>query len=228
MIIVNDDEHSLQIKFTDHTEEMITSQNSPYTVISEGEIPNIWSNIGKWAKQLTQKHQDEIGVPVITKGGDDKPPFMPLLEKTAKALVAGKGALSLTWQKGKPEYQIILKQGEKVLFEQLVKNRAIQLPELEFMPGEYQLLLSDGEQRQVTSFFTVVEKLPAYPLELTDESLASLSKPARLTVQALWLANQEEGKWLFEAYQQVAEVSKDNHFAQVLQKALGNGIILKP
>jgi len=153
--------------------------------------------------------------------------LIPLLDKTTKVLVAGKRTLSLTWQEGKPAYQITLKQGEKVLFEQSVKDREFQLPELEFMPGEYQLLLSDGEQRSVEHAFTVVEKLPAYPPELTDESLASLSKPARLTVQALWLANQEEGKWLFEAYQQVAEVSKDNHFAQVLQKALGNGIVLK-
>lgn len=229
LLIVNDDQHFLQIKLADNSLVKVTATQSPYLVTSKGEIPNIGVNLKNWFVGLTERHQEEVEATIIsTKGGSNQPPIMPLLEKTTKVLVAGKRALSLTWQKGKPAYQIILKQSEKVLFETSAKDREFQLSELEFMPGEYQLLLSDGEQRQVTSSFTVVEELPVYPPELTDESLASLSESARLTVQALWLANQEDGKWLFEAYQQVAEVSKDNHFAKVLKDALEKGIVLKP
>jgi hypothetical protein len=50
--------------------------------------------------------------------------------------------------------------------------------------------------------------------------------PEPLTLQMSWLASQAEGKWLFEAYQQLAEVSKDHHFARVLQNTLGNGVTL--
>lgn len=231
LIVINDDQHFLKIKLADNSVIKVTATQSPYIVTSKAEVPNIGGNFKNWFVGLTKRHQEEIQpVSISIKGGSSsQSPTIPLLEKTAKVLVAGKRALSLTWQKGTPEYKITLKQGEKVLFEKLVKDQEFQLPELEFTPGEYQVAIKDSEQRQVILSFTVIKELPpAYPQELTDKSLESLSKPVRLIVQALWLANQEEGKWLFEAYQRVAESSKDNHFAKVLQDTLGKGIVLKP
>lgn len=238
LLIVNDNKHSLKIRFANASEEVVNAQNSPYVVTAKGEVPTISGNIWAWATQLTRRQQREkvMAVDISTKGGDseghDQPPSMALLEprvgKLPKVLLAGKRALFLTWQQGKPDYQITLKQGDKILFEQTVTERVFQSSELDFKPGEYQVLLSDSEQRSVPYPFTVVDSLPAYPSELTDKNLASLSKSARVTLQALWLANQENEKWLFEAYQRVAEISKDHHFARVLQDALGDGTVLKP
>jgi hypothetical protein len=232
MIVVNDDKHTLSIKLAD-TLVKVTAANSPYLVVSKGEVPTLWGNFKDWVTRLTQRHQDEVmAVSISSKGGSNQPPFMPLLEvKTVgstKVLVAGKRALSLTWKKGKPAYQLTLKQGDKTLFTQSVKEREFQLPELSFTPGDYQVSLSDNEQRQVEYSFTVVESLPTYPKELSADNLASLSASAWVTLQAMWLAEQEQGRWSLEAYQRVAEIAKEYHFARVLRDALGSGVVLKP
>lgn len=228
MIVVNDPKHFLLVKFADNSKETVMAKNSPYIVVSKGEVPSLWGNFKDWATQLTQRHQDEVtAVSISTKGGSNQSPIMPLLEvkteKSAKVLVAGKRALYLTWKKGKANYQLTLKQGDQTLFTQSVKERDFQLPELSFTPGDYQWSLSDSEARQVEYSFTVVDRLPIYPKELSDDSLASLSAAARLTLQAMWLAEQEQGRWSLEAYQRVAEIAKEYHFAEVLRQVLERG-----
>ncbi len=228
MIVVNDPKHSLLVKFADNSKETVMAKNSPYIVVSKGAVPSLWGNFKDWATQLTQRHQDEVtAVSISTKGGSNQSPIMPLLEvkteKSAKVLVAGKRALYLTWKRGRADYQLILKQGDQTLFTQSVKERDFQLPELSFTPGDYQWSLSDSEARQVEYSFTVVDRLPIYPKELSDDSLASLSAAARLTLQAMWLAEQEQGRWSLEAYQRVAEIAKEYHFAEVLRQVLERG-----
>jgi len=228
LIVVNDPKHSLLVKFADNSKETVTAKDSPYIVVSKGEVPSLWGNFKDWATRLTQRHQDEVtAVSISTKGGSNQSPIMPLLEvktgKSAKVLVAGKRALYLTWKKGKADYQLTLKQGDQTLFTQSVKEREVQWPELSFTPGDYQLSLSDSEARQVEYSFTVVDRLPIYPKELSDDSLASLSASARLTLQAMWLAEQEQGRWSLEASQRVAEIAKEYHFAEVLRQVLERG-----
>lgn len=225
ILVVNDDQHYLQIKLADNSSVKVTAAQSPYIVPAQGKIPSIFDNFKIWVGGLMTRHQEEVqAVSVSVRGSDgNKPPYMPLLEGESQVLVAGKRALFLTWKKGKPDYKITLKQGENTVFEQMVKNSNFQLPELELTPGPYRLLLSDAEQRPVDHAFTVVEKLPPYPPELTDERLASLSEPARLTVRTLWLAEQDNGKWMFEAYQHIAKVAPTFHFARVLRDKLETG-----
>jgi hypothetical protein len=230
LIVVNDNKHALSIQFADGSLVKVTAANSPYIVVSKGEVPSILGNLKSWVTWLTQRHQDEVmAVSIHTMGGSSQPPVMPLLEvktgEPAKMLVAGKRTLYLTWKKGKPAYQLVLKQGDKTLFTQSVKEREFQLPELSFTPGDYQVSLSDNKQRQVEYSFTVVESLPTYPKELSDDSLASLSASARQTVQAMWLAEQEKERWSFEAYQRVAGIAKEYHFAGVLREALRSGVL---
>jgi len=83
------------------------------------------------------------------------------------------------------------------------------------------IVRSNAENQMFTGGFRVVTAAP----ELTKPTALETTKlPADFlkTVQATWLATQEEGKWIFEAYQQAAELPEYRP-AILLKEVLARG-----
>ena len=233
LIVVNDHQHFLQIKFADRSEEKITFEKSPYLVKSRGNIPSVRNNLERWVKIFTGALQEDVmAVSVSTLGGGSQLLVMPLIKtrtgEPTKVLIEGKRELKLAWKGGKKDYRLVIQQDGKTLHALSTTEKQIKLPELLFTRGNYQLLLSDAEQHQVEYSFTVVgrESLPDYPHELSDDILRDLPELARLTIRTMWLSEQDKGKWSLEAYQQIVSNSEKYRFAKLLCEALESGVAL--
>jgi|GEM_PF-999489 len=198
-----------------------------YTVHATGEVPTINNNLVSWLGQwLTQAHDNQLQQAVILRSrGETENTTAPLsITLLAKAkqeqqLVAGERLLYLTWHGGKAPFTVTLEHsGNAQVLATNIQTQWLRQT-VSLSPGKYQLLLQDTQTKAAVSYqFTVVAKLPAVsdqlgPVNLSGDNL-------RLVIQATWLANQEEGKWLWEAYQQVG-ILADNYLpARTLKTAL--------
>jgi hypothetical protein len=227
-IVVNKATPTIHLKFGDNEVVKVNYENSPYTVKSKGKVSSTRSNLWAWLKQVvTDWHEEELQTTVATintRGVGDAPPdisapYTHLLKKyRSRNLVAGTKPLYLAWGGGKAPYELTIKSaGKAVLILKGVQKKRIKTPIFSLMVGDYQLQIKDAGNRTADYLFTVVKSKPAYPKELLD---TSVSEATRLTAQATWLAAQKKKKWVFEAYQQIAELAERYPAARVVRHAL--------
>ena len=228
-ILVNKATPTIHLKLGDNEVVKVNYENSPYTVKSTGRVSSISSNLWAWVKQVvTDWHDEELQTTVVTvntKGvGDDTPPNISapntylLKKRQSRNLVAGTRALYLAWEGGKAPYELTIKSaGKALLILKGVQKKRIKTPDFSWMVGNYDLQIKDVGNRTADYIFTVVKSKPAYPKELLD---TSVPEATRLTAQATWLAAQKKKKWVFEAYQQIAELAEHYPAARVVRHAL--------
>ncbi len=201
-----------------------------YTVHATGEVPTINNNLVSWLGQwLTQANENQLQQAVIlrTRGETENTTTLPSITLLASApqeqqLIAGERLLELAWSGGKAPFTLTLAHAghAQVLATNLQTQWLRQTVSLS--PGKYQLLLQDAQIKGPISYqFTVVTKLPSMPDELSMVNLSA--NHLRLVIQSAWLANQDEGKWLWEAYQQVGMLADNYLSARTLKTALEQG-----
>ena len=145
---------------------------------------------------------------------------MPLL-KNAK-LLAGKRKLYLGWYGGKPPFkvQLLNKNGKKITSYNTIKQN-IHFLKRRFRAGQrYQILITDAKQNQVRGKFKVVaQSILSYPQAKKIKHSRLLKRQFKKTLLATWLASLNNGEWMLEAYQQVAEI---HHYypAELVKKGL--------
>jgi hypothetical protein len=226
-IVVNKATPTIHLKLGNNEVVKVNYENSPYTVKSKGNMSSTSSNLWAWLKQVvTDWHEEELQTTlasVNTRGiGDTSPdisaPYTNLLKKYRyRNLVAGTRPLYLAWGGGKAPYELTIKSaaGKALLILKGVQKKRIKTPDFSWMVGNYHLQIKDIDNRTADYIFTVVKSKPAYPKELLE-----VPEATRLTAQAIWLAAQKKKKWVFEAYQQVAELAERYPAAQVVRHAL--------
>lgn len=152
--------------------------------------------------------------------------FIPLLEGPM-ILAAAKRPFCLSWQGGKSPYRIRLyHQYERRPFieREPVKENSLRIDNLALSPGNYNLKIDDAKGRNIKAKFTVVDpnELPRMPHQ-EELRQSDLAEAAKITLYATWLAAQNDGKWIFECYQRVAEIADKYHPACLLCNALADG-----
>lgn len=227
-IVVNKATPTIHLKLGDNEVVKVNYENSPYTVKSKGKVSSTRSNLWAWLKQVvTDWHEEEIQttlVTVSTKGVGDAPPDISapythlLKEYSYRNLVAGTRALYFAWGGGKAPYELTIKSaGKALLILKGVQKKRVKTQNFSLTVGNYDLQIKDADNRTANYLFTVVNSKPAYPKELLE---TSVSEATRLTAQATWLAAQKKKKWVFEAYQQIAELAERYPAARVVRHAL--------
>ncbi|CCK80835.1 hypothetical protein [Desulfobacula toluolica] len=186
-------------------------------------------NICKWITYfLTERHQYEkqcVRKHLYVRNDGNGILSIPLLEGP-KMLTSGTRPFYLTWQGGKPAYQIRLyHQYERrpFIIQKLVENN-LKIDNIILSQGNYIIKIEDAENRKLKKEFTVVNPnlLPCMPDE--DRLRQSgLNKAAKITLYAAWLAAQNDGKWIFESYQRIAGITGDYYPASLLCNALAEG-----
>jgi hypothetical protein len=228
-IVVNKATPTIHLKFGDNEVVKVNYENSPYTVESKGKVStslgNLWAWVGQVVTDLFEEELQTTIATINTRGIGGTSPDIPapytnlLKESSYRNLVAGTRHLYLAWGGGKAPYELTIKSADKslILDEKGIQEKRIKTQDFSLTEGNYNLQIKDAENRTANYIFTVVKSKPAYPKELLE---TSVPEATRLTAQAIWLAAQKKKKWVFEAYQQIAELAEHYPAARVVRNAL--------
>lgn len=200
----------------------VTAENSPFQVEASHQVPVSLESRWSWLKeQLNRWHQ--LINPVDSKSDESTMLSMPLLAnvKQPAVLAAGQRVLYLEWHGGKPPYQVQVKQRREQLWEVTTEKTQVQTTPINFeIRSSYRVIITDAEKNLFLGGFRVVDAN-----EVPSDSILSKSDQETdevyQTLLVTWLVFQEKGKWRFEAFQRVAQIS--HSVAKLLQQALAKG-----
>lgn len=221
------------------SENVTCKHYSPYEVKKRDTTPSIAENMAtdtkSWLTTLYQHYYDTVIT--ITKS----PEFfsIPLLTKykTQKVVVTkGKRVLHLGWRSGTMPYQVCVypQNEDKNDWACKTSNSKQVWFEREWHPGYYQVVIRDkykGEGiryknngSEIKGYFRVVKGLSPKLPKQEAVNLKKSTMPWQATWRAVWLAQQENGVWRFEAYQQIFDLAEKQYQpALVLREGLEAG-----
>ena len=214
----------------------LTQQNpdyqvTKYDIVMPGGVPTgIMNVVSGWFKRLWK--YDVVMVQLKTKAPKKGQLAMPLLEGVNVNLIAGERPLYLGWYQGKPPYNVkvfckdrFCKKGP--FFEKTVQNNEVALKIRPFWAGQrYEVVVSDAEGTVIKSAFTVVAKTQSVLSKSEAQNIvkSNFSPKEKKTLLAAWLASKGQ-EWKLEAYQQVANATREtNASAFLLKQGLKAGI----
>ncbi len=225
-ISVNDEQHLIELNLQGGTHSVkVTHENSPFLINLEQQVPANLDGLWKWTKQRLNEWQQLTQAESAKTDPKLVAPTIPLLEnmKQSAILVAGKRPLYLQWYGGTPPYRVQIKKRHDELLTVISAETAIKTEDLNFeADNAYRVEITDANDKVFIGGFRVValENLPNDSKTLPTDNLSDV---VRQTLQATWLAQQEQQKWIFEAYQQAAKLANQYLPAQLLQQALARG-----
>jgi len=211
----------------------LTQRNSYYPVTDiDTDIPDIVTGIlNKTSNWFRSLWIDDVTIVLIQAKGDDdesqRKLSVPLLEGGIK-LKAGKRKLHLAWYGGKGPFKVTVSKDGKSLLRQTSKTRKIVLNKLTLVKGQnYQVQIIDAKKQATTGSFTIVANLQQVLSSAEARAIKQSGLPAKKQQNLLtaWLANYEDGKWKFEAYQMVANTTRrTNPSAFLIKQGLRVGL----
>lgn len=157
--------------------------------------------------------------------GDGDPLSIPLLD-ALPWLSTGPRRLELVWRGGKAPYTVRLveldRRREAGRLERLADSSAV-FPSIELAPGEWMIELIDAERQVIQRTFKVAPaaEIPRPPAS----SLEGWNGTSRTIVIAVWLAEQDNGRWAWEAYQSLGTLAGTDETAARVRRELAAGRI---
>jgi hypothetical protein len=219
--LIKNQQTYIRLTFGGNQSEKVIYKKSPYLVKKRDTTPSIVENIAintkTWFRSLYEHFYNTVET--RTKGGELFS-IRLLTEHKTQLFVAGQRVLHLGWQGGIEPYQVWVYQEN---LDQMVgpkKSDSKQVSfEGEWLPGYYQVIIHDeGGKKTIHGQFQVVTRShPTHPKLSGQDAIST-------TLQAAWLAQQENGVWRLEAYQQVFDFAEEKYQpALVLKKGLEAG-----
>ncbi|MCP4697413.1 MAG: hypothetical protein GY862_11255 [Gammaproteobacteria bacterium] len=197
--------------------------NRPYSIECSGnilplEVMRIIRAVTPWFDRLYTYELTKSAYSGPRRGGrhNKRRLSMPKLLRDGKAkLSAGKRDLHLTWYGGKPPYSVRVcwknrQSARKRCWQEKpnIHDEITVFKDREIMAGDYLVTIKDSQRTKGVrgKFSAIAESSPVLSSSETMKAIAQslISEPAKQTLLAILLAGRENGKWGFEAYQQVA------------------------
>ncbi|MEK8018394.1 MAG: hypothetical protein VSS75_016110 [Candidatus Parabeggiatoa sp.] len=208
MITVHKRNSSVKLTGESKAVTITYSQNNPYTVkggeIKGGFVESFIETISNWFVSLWKSEQN--GTTAVIRGAGGRL-MIPMLEGKNAQIVAKERSLHLAWIGGKAPYTVQLSQKlmgdwSQVGKYEVTNSISTTLKRHNFrLYNSYKIVVRDAtksERGTVSEIFTVVAS-PTVPDNL----------PQTKTWEAVGLAIQGN-QWIFEAYQQVAGIRKND------------------
>ncbi|MDM8566226.1 hypothetical protein QUF74_11335 [Candidatus Halobeggiatoa sp. HSG11] len=222
IISVNNKRHFIEL-YVNGGEKVVTvkQQNSPFTITESDKVPALSTELWVWMKErFNDWHKLTKS---LTVSNSSKTLNMPLLSNTVEtvALIAKDRTLYLQWDGGQMPYTVEV---QKRLNSVTTKNSSSTMVKMDSIKldanSSYRIKVLDSKGQSFMGGFKTVEltKMPVNKAVLNSK----LPIEVRQTLQAIWLAKQNNGKWVFEAYQQIAPFNNYQP-AKLLKDALANG-----
>ncbi len=221
IISINNAQDSIEIYLNGGEQSVqINQQNSPFKITENAKVSatDLWiwmkQNFHDW-QQLTQLYtinSQDINMPLLSN----------IVEPVA--LIAQDRNLYLQWQGGQPPYTIEV---QKRLDSISSKNSSITMVKMDKIRFEtnssYRVKILDSEGQSFIGGFRTVEatQIPVYQAILNSKLPIEIIKTFK-TLEAVWLTKQNNGEWIFEAYQQIAPFNTYQP-AKLLQDSLAHG-----
>ncbi|MFK5969561.1 MAG: hypothetical protein QM487_05500 [Candidatus Marithrix sp.] len=219
-ISINNAQHSIEIYLNGGEQSVqINQQNSPFKITQAAKVTE--TELWLWMKQRFNDWQQLTKLYLASEISQDI--NMPLLSNTAESvvLIAQNRDLYLQWQGGQPPYTIEI---QKRLDSISSKNSPITTVKMDKITykanSSYRIQILDSKGKSFVGGFKTVEinQAPIY------KTIADSKLPIEIikTLQAIWLTKQDNGEWIFEAYQQIAPFDSYKP-AKLLQDSLIRG-----
>ncbi|HHB91637.1 MAG TPA: hypothetical protein ENK59_00300 [Thioploca sp.] len=215
IISINNAQDSIEIYLNGKEQPVqINQQNSPFKITQATKVTELWL----WMKQRFNDWQQFTNVPLISEISQDI--NMPLLNNTAEpvVLIAQDRDLYLQWQGGQPPYTVEIQKRFNPISSKNSPITAVKMDNIAFEANSsYRIQIHDSKGKTFIGGFKTVEinQAPIY------KTIADSKLPIEIikTLQAIWLAKQNNGEWIFEAYQQIAPF-ENYQPAKLLQNSL--------
>jgi len=222
IVSINKSQHSIELYLNGGKQLFqINQQNSPFKITEDAEVSASSSELWIWMKERFNDWSQLTQLSTASEISQDI--NMPLLSNILEpvALIVQDRDLYLQWQGGNPPYTVELQKRLDSLSNKKSSTTTVKLDKIKFESNSsYRIKILDSKGQSFIGGFKTVEstQIPFYKSILNNNLPAEISK----TLQAIWLAKQNNGEWIFEAYQQLAPFASYQP-AKLLQDALARG-----
>jgi len=190
-------------------------------------LDNFLQWAGMWFGRYTDGEQNTKVTSMVSRW-DDSPPISMSLFPTGQArMLPGRRTVSLYWDGGKPPFGLRMRvqdKSELVVNLEGLESGSVNIGPIDFNVGSYYLEVYDKDEIEIVRLDIVPEGL--YPEKPAEMRNASMPGTVMNNLEAMWLAGQEEGVWVLEAYQMVTDTGNEQSAAALLRKALEEGVVL--
>jgi hypothetical protein len=235
--IVLPQDGEVRVRMTTDESIVLTERQSGQPIKERGAPASRTSNLlANLAEVITPWH-DFVEFNLAVEGPAPKSPArepleLPLIPKKGAAVAVGAGerSFALAWLGGTPPFKVSIVTapgGQAVLKRVGVTSRALPLHPLALAASSYTLRLEDAAGHTIERKIEAVpnDKVPQPPL---DPGLDGLSHSWGVTARAAWMAQQDKGQWLLEAFLEAAPMSEEFEPAHVLIDLLAKGGPIEP
>lgn len=214
--VVVTDKHATLSLMVNGKQVKIDSVLSPFKVVPEEE-PGLLSNLSQKVASLLWTDSSTRDVGAISRGRGLSISGL----NSISPLVQSRDSLHFAWQNGVPPFTLILTNAETdaQLYEVTTSDQSVQLATASGLPNDVLVTLSDSNQQLRYTLQTIAQdQLPPVPDSLiTDQTPVETAS----VLYSVWLYEQEDGDWQFEALQQLSlQANEGNPLAIEVLKSL--------
>ena len=142
---------------------------------------------------------------------------VPILAGEAR-IVAGERDLPLAWRGGCEPFVVMIRSSHAtVALRESVVGRQLRIENVPLSVGYYTIAISDATGVRFEAVLEAVSQGPAVPAELADDIT-----PLGVIAQAVWIADQDGGRWRMESFERLRPLIRKG---DPLAGAIGDGVL---
>jgi hypothetical protein len=187
--------------------------------------PTLAENVRRWMSDwLTMGHESLREVDASVRSGETELALqIPLLARPDARMSDGHKQFHLAWLGGRAPYSVHLRcPGDETPPFNLSAPSSRLVADVVLQPGNYAIDISDAAGESVKGRFRVIgaEEVPHFPEDVVG--LDAQKEVANLYL-SIWLASQQDGRWVLEAYQLASERLQNDPTGVLLLEMLASG-----
>ena len=173
---------------------------------------------------VPQVNYERHAVTVAVRG--EEPLELPLLWADENYVVEGSRLLAAAWIGGEAPFAVEIgpEGGPPLVAQENVGGQASVPVTADLAPGPWRVSVRDAGGEVARGAFTVVPASES-PDAPSDEGLEAMPEGLRESAYAAWLAEQDEGSWMYEAYLRAGALAGDFAPAGYLERYLASGAL---
>jgi hypothetical protein len=224
MSLTKGDDTTLEVSYSDGRTETV---QGTYAVPDRSPgAPGLLGNLFDVLAGMVTRQFNYDRQAVIAAVRGEEPLDLPLLWSDENYVVAGSRALALSWVGGEAPFAVEIgpEAGPPAIAKAGVTDRGLGPVLVDLTPGPWRLAIHDATGETVEGALTVVptSELPAAP---PDQGLEDLPEALREAAYAAWLAEQDDGRWMYEAYLRAGALAGEFAPAGYLERYLASGAL---
>ena len=201
----------------------IRSGDAPHTVRGTTEAPSAFQNLMRWSMETIKGWYEKDYEMTTAAGVNTRSTVSQItfpLFRGEGSWVAARPTIEFAWNGGLPPYKVQLQRIDDIVPPLRFDASGTTLTLDDLPAGDYVLTVDDGWRRGSAKFAVVgAERIPAAPVDG-----GAASDRIHQVIEAMWLAQYEQGGYTLEAYQRLNALDADYPPVEVAKNALLRGL----